>query len=385
MKIVHLVLSDKFNEGWLYQHNLLALQNRMDGNEVSIITGCNSYSTSAGKDGECGAQRHIDSNGIKIIRLPRPKFIPAYLHYGKIRYYSVLPAVLEDENPDIVFLHGIQTFSLIPLSRYAKKHPNVRFYADNHADDFNTSKSFVGRRLLHGIVYAGLYKMFGGFFTKLFYVTPERRDFLISDYGLDEKKYKMEFLPLGGISYPDEKYKEIRESERRKLGLRDGDVAFVHSGKLEPRKHTLDDIKAFIDADAPNAKLFLAGSVTNSIRAEFEKLVESSDKVEYLGWKSPDELNALLCGCDVLLQTGSQSVIFEQGICFAMAAILDRADNNKFLLSEGNGIFAETHDEIVAAIRKLSSSPETLADMKLKAKKFSERELLYSSLVKKFY
>ena len=75
----------------------------------------------------------------------------------------------------------------------------------------------------------------------------------------------------------------------------------------------------------------------------------------------------------------------EQGICFGMAAILDRADNNKFLLSDGNGIFADNHDETVSAIRKLSSSPATLADMKQKSKVFSKRELLYSSLVKKFY
>lgn len=85
------------------------------------------------------------------------------------------------------------------------------------------------------------------------------------------------------------------------------------------------------------------------------------------------------------MQTGSQSVIFEQGICFGMAAILDRADNNKFLLSDGNGIFADTHDETVSAIRKLSSSPAMLAEMKQKSKAFSKRELLYSSLVKKFY
>lgn len=385
MKIVHLVLGDRFNDGWLYQHNLLALQNRLDGHEVSIITGCNSYSTNAGKEGECPAGRYVDSNGITVIRMARPKLVPPFLHYYKIRYYSVLPNILEGENPDIVFLHGIQTFSLIPLSKYAKKHPNVRFYADNHADDFNVSKSFVGRRILHGVVYARLYKLFGGFISKLFYVTPERRDFLVSVYGLDEKKNKMEFLPLGGISYSDEKYAEIRKSEREKLGLQDSDVAFVHSGKLEPRKRTLDDIKAFIDADAPNAKLFLAGSITDSIRGEFEKLVASSDKVEYLGWKTPDELNNLLCGCDVLLQTGSQSVIFEQGICFGMAAILDRADNNKFLLSDGNGIFADNHDETVSAIRKLSSSPAMLADMKQKSKVFSKRELLYSSLVKKFY
>ena len=41
MKIAHICLCGPYNQDWNYQENLLARQNKIDGNDVLVVATCN--------------------------------------------------------------------------------------------------------------------------------------------------------------------------------------------------------------------------------------------------------------------------------------------------------------------------------------------------------
>ena len=66
----------------------------------------------------------------------------------KFKKYEGFAEALEQEAPDILFVHGCQFLDIRKVKSYVKKYPAVRVYIDNHADFSNSARNWVTKNIL---------------------------------------------------------------------------------------------------------------------------------------------------------------------------------------------------------------------------------------------
>lgn len=126
MKIVHVCLSGVYTEGWSYQENFLSKYHKRLGNEVTLIANKLMYDDT-GKKVETQESSYINDYGVKVLRLQEKAGKPL----SKFQRYPGLYAVLEKEQPDILFVHSCQFLDTDQIIKYKKAHSQVIVYVDN--------------------------------------------------------------------------------------------------------------------------------------------------------------------------------------------------------------------------------------------------------------
>lgn len=378
MKILHICLCGYYSEGWSYQDNLLAEQNLLDNHEVHVITS-QYVRTTGNKIEKVQSHRYTDDMGINITRIP---FEFEYLGNlkDKIRTYKNLFTSIETIKPEVIFIHGLQFYDLNIIAEYKKQYPDVKIYGDNHATKHNSGKNILSNLLLHRIFYKNIIQKNKWIFEKIFYITPDSKIFLERTYNL---KKNLEFLPLCGREYNEEEIKILKEKIFKKEKLKNNNLLFIHSGKMDKDKKTIEVLTAFQSLKSNNAKLFLIGSFSDDIRREALELIKNSKNIDYLGWKSSDELEEYLCAADVLLQPGSQSIVFQQGISCGCAMILEENINTKFLI-ENNGILLRRIEDLNEVLNSFVEDRKIVEEYKYNSYKFSKSVLNYSVQSRKY-
>lgn len=373
MKILHINVCGTYNDNWLYQENFMLRQNVVDGNEVVFITTTHAHLR---KDFE--ETVYLDKNGVKIYRIKGANFIPTSIN-DKIRYFPKIPKILKDENPDIIYLHGPQTISLLGVVNYKRKNPDVVLYLDTHADYFNSAQTFTSKKILHNILYGTLIRYAYAYVKKIFYVTISRKKFFCDVYRVPDDK--LAFLPLGGEMFSAEEHAENRRKLREKFGANENCTVFLHSGKFSRKKKTHLVIESFLSLKSCNAKLILAGAIEDDLKISNY----DTKNIVNMGWVESQDLRRLMCACDVFIQPGLHSVLFEQGILAGLAEILLDTEHNRYLLKNGNGILVGKNEEIGSAIQKLIDNSQLLKEMKEKSLEFAKENLLYSKIFKNIF
>jgi len=132
-------------------------------------------------------------------------------------------------------------------------------------------------------------------------------------------------------------YELIREDVRNKLKLSNQTVALVHTGKMPEGKETLLVLKSFFNIKNKNLRLFIIGSIQDYFNKTFREYLEKDDRIIFLGWLNPEEMRRLFCGFDLMIQPGSNSHIFIEGICSALPILLNDTPQARSLTSMKNG------------------------------------------------
>ena len=281
MKITHICLIGPFTDGWNYQENLLTKYHKNMGYEVSVITSKFTYDNN-GKIIVDERGQYFNEYGIKIIRLDT-KFNSNYKNrFKKFRgFYTTLCA----EKPDIIFVHGCQFRDIKYVAKYAKWHPNVKIYVDNHADYSNSATNWVSKNILHKIIWKKYAKLIEPYTIKFYGVTPARVNFLKDLYNLPEEK--IDLLPMGA---DDEKvYLARNDISKRKIrdkhGISRDDFLIVTGGKIDIHKRQtlllMEAVKRFNN----KVKLIVFGSIDDSLKEKVNELVDN-EIIQYIGWLS---------------------------------------------------------------------------------------------------
>ncbi|MCY3029865.1 hypothetical protein ODY40_08460 [Aerococcus sp. JJEM-2022a] len=113
MKIVHLCLCGPMTDGLTYQENLLTKFHKELGHEVSIVA--SRYMYEKGKVSIDNRNRYYNSDGVKVIRLDN-KFNTNI--NSKLKIYKGLYNSVDQENPDLIFVHGVQFLDILTIKRY---------------------------------------------------------------------------------------------------------------------------------------------------------------------------------------------------------------------------------------------------------------------------
>ncbi|MBR2674855.1 MAG: glycosyltransferase [Mogibacterium sp.] len=377
MRILHLCLACFYIDGYNYQENVLPRISKENGHDVMIIASTETYIDNA-ELGYIEPREYITEFGVPIKRLPY-KHILSDKVSQKLRKYIGLYEEIEKFRPDIIYSHDISFASVDEVAEYVKNHREVVFLADTHSADYNSGQNWVSLNILHRAFYKRHILKALPYIKKYYYIGPAERDFSIENYGIPESL--MEFLPLGGIIPDEEDYKRKRGEYRAKLNIND-ELLLVHSGKLSAEKKTAELLRAFKAAENLNARMVIIGSIPDETKSEIFELIESDERIEYLGWQAPEYLLGCLCAADLYCQPGSPSATLQNAICCGSAIMAQPMEAYR-MLDKGNFFWVENEEGISEVLSSISENPKQLEDAKKASVKCAREFLDYREMERK--
>lgn len=382
MKVVHICLCGPVTDGWNYQDNMLTKYHRKMGNEVTIIT-CKSIWGKNGVLEKDTRSNYINENDIKVIRLENRIGRDVT---SKFKVYKSLYKSIENEKPDILFIHGVAFLDVITIRKYLKKNNTVKVFVDNHSDFSNSATSWISLNILHKVIWRHMAKIIEPYTEKFYGVMPARVDFLTEIY--NTPKEKTELLVMGG---DDEKISEVKNPQiinklRETLNISDSDFVIVTGGKIDEAKAQtlllMEAVKNFND----NVKLIVFGSVAESLKSKFDKLCDSNNII-YAGWVSSDDSYKYFELANLVVFAGRHSVFWEQVVAQGKPMVckhwegtthIDVGGNVKFLIKDDINEIYNTISNIILddnIYSKMKEASENRGRKRFSYKNISEKSI----------
>lgn len=380
MKLLHIGLAAYFTEGMTYQDNLLTEQNVRDGQEVLYISNAAKYV--AGKIVETGYEDTILASGVHLVRLP---YVHVLNHFvsGKFRKVKNLYQLIAGFRPDVIMIHSLAFWSVRDVIRYKKDHPEVKLYADTHADHYTSGTNWLSLHVLHRIFYRHLVQKALPYLEKYLCISDECRRFSVENYGVPESL--TEFYPLGGTIPSPEEYDAARQRRRTELGVAPDELLLVHAGKLEPAKKTDTLLRAFAAVPELKAKLAVIGSIPEETQSQLRGQMDADPRVVYLGWKNSDELMEYLCAADLYCQPGKVSAIMQNAVCAGCPILLYPHPGYVKDYDYGNMLWVRNEAEITTALQKIAAGKVDLPVLRHNSQRCARELLDYRALAARLY
>lgn len=362
MKIVHICLSGAVTDGFAYQDNLLSKYHKMLGYEVSFITSRWIYNDK-GEISRTDKNCYYNEDGVKMIRLQNRQ---GEAYEQKFKHFCGLTEALNQEKPDILFIHGPQFLEMPEVVRYVKKN-QVTVYVDNHADFSNSGRNFLSKYILQGVIWKHMAQSIKPYTKKFYGVLPARVDWLKNMYGLPDEKCELLVMGADDEAVQQALSSESRHNFRRKYGIKEDDFLIVTGGKIDSFKlQTLLLMEAVQNIDRDDLKLVVFGSVQKDIQPQLEKLCDG-EKVQYIGWAKGNQSYEFMGAADLVVFPGRHSVYWEQAAGLGIPMLCKYWDGTTHIDLGGNVEFLkeDSVSEIKGKIEKLIENPEKYNQMKL--------------------
>lgn len=380
MRIVHCCFCCFYIDGYAYQENLLPLQNHQDGHEVLILASTQSFQD--GREAYVEARSYENEYGIPVVRLPFQRFGSDALTH-KLKKLSQVTQHLEAFKPDVIYLHGLCSLSNLEVYSYKKKHPEVCLLCDTHADIHNSGTNWVSKYLQHRLLWRSVVKKIQPQAEKIYCISDECLDYARENFKADPKK--LVWYPLGVSCPEEEEMQRLRAERRREMGLNEDTLLFVHSGKMDKAKRTVEILDAFAGVKGENMCLAIAGNFLPEVREEADKKIAADARVRYVGWQNQEQLLSLLCAADVYVQPGSQSATMQNSLGCGCAEMLYPHKSHTPYMSNGNGWFVETAADMAKAFEDAAADIERVRQMGRNSRDYALKTLDYSMLAKRMY
>ena len=380
MKIVHIAPNAPYNEGWGYQDNLLPKYHARLGHDVTLIITNRTHCD--GNIVETDCETSYSPDGFRVVRRKNvmPHFLKLDVFFSKINVYDIL----EDIKPDFVFYHGLVSSTIFQVTYY-KRHvnPDMVIVQDNHLDyniGFGKKMSLWQKILVlkHRLVYA----MNDKYISKVYGVTPWRKDYAIDVFGVPSKKADILIMGADDDQIDLQHRHEIRENLRKQYNVKDSDFLIVSGGKIDRRKKI--DLLMRAVAGQSNTKLLVFGNVLDDIKDDFDQLVKENENIIYIGWIDSAKVYDYFFAADLVFFPGQHSVLWEQACASKVPCVFERWEGMDHVNNGGNSDFVSpvTVDSLKAKIEELKFTPKYF---KMKSIAESEKTdiYLYSKIAEK--
>lgn len=381
MNIIFVGLASCYAPGMAYQDNVLCDQVLADGHHVTYISAPISYHNGVLVD--VSPENIVLPNGLHLIRLPYVELGPDIVT-KKVRAFRGVYDILEREQPDVIFSHNLQYWSVLDVIRYKKDHPQVKLYADTHSAAYNSGTNWLSLHILHRLYYRYLTQKALPYLERYFYIGEGEREFSARNYNIPEAQ--MEYYPLGGVLLSDEEYAAARAKRRAELGLAENDRLYIHSGKLQTVKRTDELLSAFSAVDDPHAVLAVIGSIPKEREAVLLPLIEADKRIRYLGWRTGEELQEYLCAADLYCHPGGVSSSVQTAICCRCPMMLSPSYSEYVTHYDYGEVFwVKAKPDMEQVFRVLREAPARLAEMRAAAQRCAAEVLDYRRLAARLY
>lgn len=344
MKIMHICLAAAYVEGYGYQENILTQLHYEMGHQIVVLTSDKIFNTKYERI-ERTETEYINDYGIHVKTLKKNKR-NWLCRYGM--YEGVLDE-LETAQPDIIFVHGGQFYSLKDIVLYCVKHRNVKLYIDHHADYYNTPVNTFKRLMSHRYIYGHWMRRAIPYTEKYWGVTPWRCQYLHEVYRIPEKKIGL--LVMGGddrhIHF--DQMPQLRRDIRKQLNLDENDFVVITGGKIDSTKNIHLLMDAIIELNRDDLKLIVFGQPNNEMAPIIEKL--SKDKhIRSIGWLDSTKVYDYFLSSDLVVFPGTHSVLWEQACACKIPCLVKRWEGMAHVNNGGNCEFLD--DVSVAGLKK---------------------------------
>lgn len=376
MKVVHVCLSMGYTEGLNYQENIIIKYQAQAGHEVTLIT--TDHCFNGGEWGLCQTESdYINPDGVHIIRLPFAFRIP-YKVNKHIGIFKGFKQILEELTPDIIFVHNVQFQDIRAVAAYKKKHPNVKFYVDNHSDFSNSARNWFTRNTLYRFWWKPCAKAVEKQVDIFYGVMPSRVDFLINIYGI--AKEKTDLLVMGADDECIERAArpEVRKAFREKYHVKDNEFLIMTGGKIDAFKtQTLLLMQAVKEIANDKVKLLIFGSVEEQLKERLFALCDG-DKIQYIGWAKGEQSYEFFASADLVVFPGRHSVYWEQVAAQGIPMLCKYWDGTTHVDIGGNVEFLmeDSVEVIKEKLLELLNNPDKYQEMKKVAT--SEKRNMFS-------
>ena len=384
MKIVHLALASHFTIGMLYQENQMIDCQRKDGHDVTIITDCWHYER--GELVKGGEEDTIMENGARLIRLKLDNVFFSELWTEKIQKCRRVKKLLEELQPDTILFHGMCGYEIMDAAEYCKKHENCLLFMDCHEDYSDSARTFLSKcfyKIIHGHYISKAMPEV----DKVLYIGADMRNWMNDLYRIPQEK--QEFLAPGGTIYTTQQQKDARQEIIKKYALPQDAIIMAHSGKLIAPKRTEELLRAFKKIDDPRMALFIFGSIPEEMEPVLRPLIDSDNRVHFMGWKVNKEIEEFLAGVDLYCQPGSQSSTFETAMCCGCANMAypfaSYTDESYTDCNFENYFFVETEEDIVKVFKDITENVQVLEQAKAKSFSFARLNFDYAIISRRIY
>lgn len=383
MKIVHICLSMGYTEGLNYQENIIIKYQAKDGHDVSLIT--TDHCFTEGVWGVCRTESdYVNEHGVRIIRLPFAFPIP-YKINKQIGIFKGFPKLLEELQPETIFVHNIQFQDIRRIVSYKKKHPEVKVYVDNHSDFSNSARNWFTRNTLYRFWWKPCAKKMEPYAEKFFGVMPSRVDFLQNIYGISPSK--TDILVMGADDECVERAErpKVRASVREKFGVKESDFLIMTGGKIDAFKtQTLLLMQAVREINRENVKLLVFGSVEEVLKERIHALCDG-EKVQYIGWAKGEQSYEYFASADLVVFPGRHSVYWEQVVAQGIPMLCKYWDGTTHVDIGGNVEFLmeDSAQLIKEKLLALVEHPSKYEEMKKKANGDGKKDFSYKTIARK--
>ena len=381
------MLCEFYNEKLEYQENLLVKYYRKYGHDVTVITSTyeSVFDYYNNKHNNSVPSKTYYTEGAKIIKLPFK-----FNYFGKIKKYTSVKKIVEEEKPDLLYIHDIMP-NMMEMIDYKNRNPKVKMIMDYHADYSNSANNWASLNILHKVIRKKIYMDPIRKHIERFYpVVPESIKFLKEVYKIPLKD--MELLPLGAdIDLVEEiKNSDIRKNIRLKYKINDQDLIIFTGGKFAPLKNTHLVLEALNEINKSNLHLFVIGDA-DKINLEYKNqlldLASKNQNIHFVGWLDNRGVYEHLAASDLAVFPSSQSIVWLQAIASGLPLIIGDSGGqsldylNEFgAVEEIPGKNIDTQN-IKKSIEKIIYNKELFLTMKLASKKTSEKYLDWNHLI----
>ncbi len=363
MKVVHLCLASFFPDGYSYQENMLPKWHKQAGHDVEVIASLVTFDENGKTTLLKEASQYRNEYDIPVTRLA---YREPTKFYGRFRRFVGFAQALEKAAPDILFIHGCQFMDIDVVAKYAKKHPALRIYVDNHADFSNSATNWISKNFLHKIVWRRCAHKILPYAKKFYGVLPARVDFLKNVYGLPGEKCELLVMGADDDDVTAAAGPQVRAQIRKKNKLGEDDFLVMTGGKIDAFKpQTLLLMEAVKNIENPKVKLIVFGSVTPELKEQVKALADG-EKVQYIGWVQAKDSYQYFAAADLVAFPGRHSVFWEQVAAQGIPMLCKRWDGTTHVDLGGNVHFLteDSTEEIQRNIEQLLDNPQRYEEMK---------------------
>lgn len=364
-----------------YQDNLLPKYHKKLGYDVTFITSRWIYN-GQGKIVQTDAGTYINEYGVRMIRLNNSLGGDTYT--SKFKHFLNLTETLSQEQPDILFIHGVQFLDVPEIIQFAKKSP-VTIYVDNHADFSNSGRTILSKYILQGMIWKHMAQRINPYVKKFYGVLPARVDWLENVYGLP--KEKCELLVMGVDDEEAERAADITtmQQTREEFGFAPDDFVIVTGGKIDAwKRQTLLLMQAVSALSAPNVKLLIFGPVAADMRDQFDQLLDP-ERMRYVNWADASQSYRYFAIADLVVFPGRHSVYWEQAAGQGKPLLCKYWKGTTHVDIGGNAefLFEDSADEIKTCIEELLQNPEHYHHMKAIAEEKGKETFSYREIARR--
>ena len=371
MRIV-LIVGDQFTEGMLYKENCFIRANIEQGNEIMVLAPNKKYVNGKLSEVDKGIEKLGDK--VTIIRNEYQKVFNRKLS-DKIRKIKDYDKTVTDYKPDRIVFYSFPMYDILASKKLKKKFPQLKIIIDSSASFDNSARSIISKVLLHRVVYKRWIDKSLPYIDEIDYVTEDAGFFLQEMY--DIPKSIMRFDPLKCEVISMEEKEQYRRKFFRENGLCEKNIVFVHSGKMNSQKLTVEILNIFYKIQNERFRLFLAGSFDEDISAEVEKIIKQDNRIIYLGFLNGNDLVQLLAACDLYLQPGSVSQTAQTALgCSTPIAV----PKDYEIFYNNNGFILNSVNDLEDVFGQVSENPEILKEMSVNAGATAREMLDYKNL-----